>query len=63
MRRIVLHGKKYKTYHTICDCGCMFLYESEDVINIFGDSPWVRCPECDATCLHSESNNIGDDTK
>ena len=58
MKKVITHGNKYTIYKITCDCGCVFTYEVEDIIGIFGDRPWVRCPECDAGCEHYDAEVI-----
>lgn len=59
MKNILIHGKWFRTYAIQChDCECQFTYETEDIIDIHGEHPWVRCPECDVSIEHDESKVV-----
>ena len=61
MKKIIKHGYTSK-YKTECyECGCEFIYESNDTYIgevKYGISTHVTCPDCGTELLHDANYNL-----
>ena len=65
MKTVIKHGSRYSKYKIKCHhCGCIFIYESNDVEcyeYTLSKQKYITCPDCGETFSHYETNMITDE--